>query len=212
MIVLDRIDRYRDGRPVLEDLSLHVEAKERLVVVGPSGCGKTTLLRIVAGLEAPDRGRVVIAGKVVSADGRILVEPKDRQIGMVFQDLALWPHMSVAGNLEFGLRVRGVARRERGVRVERMLREVGLEGYRNRRPSSLSGGERQRVALARALVLEPKIVLMDEPLSSLDEALNIRLRRLIVQLQERLGFTLLYVTHNKDEASQIATRLLRLGG
>ena len=129
---------------------------------------------------------------------------------MVFQDLALWPHMSVKGNIEFGLKVKGVPKREREEKIQRVLEEMELAGLEERKPSQLSGGQQQRVALARTVVTEPEIVLMDEPLSSLDEELNVRLRREIVQMQERSGFTLIYVTHSKDEAADIGERIVKL--
>jgi len=206
MVELENVTVRHGDETVLERLSLEVEAKERLVILGPSGCGKTTILRLVAGFVVPDGGSVRIGGRTVSADGRILVPPEERNVGMVFQDLALWPHMRVEENIGFGLMVRGVPRRERKERIDAMLRLVGLEGYGRKRPSELSGGEQQRVALARALILEPQVLLMDEPLSSLDRPLADRLAREIVRLQERIGFTLLYVTHLEEEARIIGTR------
>jgi len=193
-------------RVALDRVSLAVEEGERVVVLGPSGCGKTTVLRLLAGLAVPDQGRVLVDGRLAAADGRLLVEPERRGLGMVFQDLALWPHLSVAGNLELGLRARGVPRSERRRRVRAMLELVELEGLAGARPGELSGGQQQRVALARALVLEPRALLMDEPLSSLDLELNRRLREEILRLQARLGFTLVYVTHDHEEAEQMATR------
>ncbi len=194
--------------PILEDLTLEVEERERLVIHGPSGCGKTTLLRLIAGFLAPQRGTVVLEGKVVSQKGRILVPPEKRNLGMVFQDLALWPHLPVEGNIEFGLRARGMSKKERKKRVEEMLKMVNLSSHKGKKPTRLSGGEQQRLALARALALEPRILLMDEPLSSLDPELNRHLRGAILHLQERLGFTLIYVTHSREEARDIATRLV----
>ncbi len=194
--------------PILEDLTLEVDEGERLVIHGPSGCGKTTLLRLIAGFLAPQRGTVVLEGKVVSQKGRILVPPEKRNLGMVFQDLALWPHLPVEGNIEFGLRARGMPKKERKKRVEEMLKMVNLSSHKGKKPTRLSGGEQQRLALARALVLEPRILLMDEPFSSLDPELNRHLRGVILHLQERLGFTLIYVTHSREEARDIATRLV----
>ena len=175
-----------------------------MVILGPSGCGKTTILRLIAGFLAPDVGRILLNGIEVSKNNKILVPPEKRDIGMVFQDLALWPHLSVYGNIAFGLKVRGVPKHERNLRVREILELVGLPGFERRKPSELSGGQQQRVALARALVLEPKVLLMDEPLSNLDLELNLRLRKEVVRLQEKLGFTLLYVTHDREEAFSIA--------
>ena len=175
-----------------------------MVILGPSGCGKTTILRLIAGFLAPDVGRILLNGIEVSKNNKILVPPEKRDIGMVFQDLALWPHLSVYGNIAFGLKVRGVPKHERNRRVREILELVGLPGFERRKPSELSGGQQQRVALARALVLEPKVLLMDEPLSNLDLELNLRLRKEVVRLQEKLGFTLLYVTHDREEAFSIA--------
>lgn len=197
-------------RVALDGVSLAVEEGERLVLLGPSGCGKTTVLRLLAGLAVPDRGRVLVGGRLAADEGRLLVEPEQRGLGMVFQDLALWPHLSVAGNLELGLRARGMPRIERRRRVRAMLELVELGELAGARPGELSGGQQQRVALARALVLEPEALLLDEPLSSLDLKLARRLRTEILRLQERLGFTLVHVTHDPEEAAQMATRTLRM--
>ncbi|MFV2072031.1 MAG: ABC transporter ATP-binding protein [Thermoanaerobaculales bacterium] len=195
-------------RVAVDDVSLTVNERERTVILGPSGCGKTTVLRLFAGLAVPDRGRVLVSGMLASADGRLLIEPEGRGLGMVFQDLALWPHLSVVGNLDLGLRARGVPRAERKRRVNEMLELVELTELAAARPGELSGGQQQRVALARALVLEPRALLMDEPLSSLDPELNLRLRGEILSLQDRLGFTLVYVTHDREEAFDLATRVI----
>ena len=195
-------------RLVLRDFTLNVERGERLVALGPSGCGKTTVLRLLAGLAVPDEGSIVVADRVVSADGRLFVEPEKRNIGMVFQDLALWPHLTVEGNLRFGLDARGVPKAAARQRVETTLQLVDLVDRRHARPAELSGGEQQRVALARVLVLAPQIVLMDEPLSSLNLELSVRLRSEVVRLHDELGFTLLYVTHNREEAFTIGQRVL----
>ncbi len=208
LLELDSVRLTYGGRPALDGVSLGVEEGERAVILGPSGCGKTTVLRLFAGLAAPGEGRVLIDGRLAAADGRIEIEPEERGLGMVFQDLALWPHLSVAGNLELGLRARGVSRAERKRRVKEMLDLVELGELASRRPAELSGGQQQRVALARALVLEPRALLMDEPLSSLDPELNHRLRTEILALQARLGFTLVYVTHDREEAVALATRVV----
>ncbi len=210
IIRLNSVSKFYKQSKVLDNLSLEIEEKERIVIVGPSGCGKTTLLRLIAGFTAPDTGSLFIEEDLAARDGKIIKEPQERNLGMVFQDLALWPHLSVEENIAFGLKARGVGKVERKERIKTILTLVDLIGYEKRKPFQLSGGQQQRVALARALVLEPKILLMDEPLSSLDTALNLRLRREIIGLQEKLGFTLVYVTHNEKEASDIATRLVKM--
>jgi ABC-type Fe3+/spermidine/putrescine transport system ATPase subunit len=211
LLALKSVSKSYGGRAALLDFSLDIADGERVALLGPSGCGKTTALRLLAGLETPDRGQVVIGGRLAAAEGRLVMEPEDRNLGMVFQDLALWPHMTVAGNLEFGLRARGVPKEKRREKIRAMLDKVELLAYAQRRPSSLSGGQQQRVALARALVLGPKALLMDEPLSSLDVALNLKLREEILALHGALGFALLYVTHDAEEAGAIAERVLTMG-
>jgi len=211
LLSLKSVTKHYGARTALQDFSLDIEEGERVALLGPSGCGKTTALRLLAGLETPDRGRVEIGGRLAAEDGRLVMEPEDRKLGMVFQDLALWPHMTVAGNLEFGLKARGVPKDRRQEQIHAMLEKVELLEYAQSRPSDLSGGQQQRVALARALVLGPKALLMDEPLSSLDAALNLRLREEILALQRALGFALLYVTHDADEARAIADRIVRMG-
>jgi ABC-type Fe3+/spermidine/putrescine transport system ATPase subunit len=211
-VELRQIGASYAGRRVLRDCTLTIAPGERVVLLGPSGCGKTTLLRLVAGFAAPDHGAVWLDGSVASADGRVLVPPERRGIGMVFQDLALWPHLSVRGNLEFGLKARGASRVECEQRVAAVLHRVHLQVPIEAYPDQLSGGERQRVALARALIGEPRLVLMDEPLSSVDYELNLELRGEIRALHEALGFTLVYVTHNLDEAFELAQRVVVLRG
>ena len=192
----------------MRDFSLEIEQGERMVLLGLSGCGKTTVLRLLAGFIAPDTGRILIDGAPVAAEGRTLKEPEDRNLGMVFQDLALWPHLTVKGNLEFGLKAKGLAKQEREERILEMLKLVQMEKSIHAKPAELSGGQQQRVALARALVTHPGILLMDEPLSSLDQELNTRLRQEILRLHENIGFALLYVTHNREEASDIGSRIV----
>jgi ABC-type sugar transport system ATPase subunit len=201
---------YRAKR-VIDALSFVIEAGERVVLFGPSGCGKSTALLLIAGLVAPDAGEIRLAGKVVSTAGRIHAAPQSRGVGMVFQDLALWPHMSVAENIGFGLRARRVAAAECRRRIDDIANLVGLGDYLQVRPGELSGGEQQRVALARALVLKPQLLLMDEPLSNLDMALSRRLRAEILRLHMELGFTLVYVTHSLEEVQDIGTRMIDLG-
>ena len=212
MITLENITLIYGGREVLKDFSLHIPPGQRLVILGASGSGKTTLLRLIAGFVAPVKGKITIDGTIVAKEGKILIPPHKRAIGMVFQDLALWPHMNVEENIAFGLKVHKVPRTTRKEKVREMLRLVGLEGYEKRRIDQLSGGQQQRVALARALALSPKVLLMDEPLSSLDPELNRRLRKEIVRLHEALGFTLVYVTHSEEEAEETGERKIVLKG
>lgn len=208
LIAFESVSKSYNTRSVIEDFYLEIGKKERLVILGPSGCGKTTVLRLLAGFIAPDAGRIVIDEEVVAANGKNLREPEERNLGMVFQDLALWPHLSVKGNLEFGLKARGIPEKERKQRIAEVLQLVRLGGLIDAKVTELSGGEQQRIALARALVLHPKILLMDEPLSSLDFELNLQLRKEIVRLQSELGFTLVYVTHNLEEAFDLSTRIV----
>ncbi|GIX29800.1 MAG: spermidine/putrescine ABC transporter ATP-binding protein [Porticoccaceae bacterium] len=193
--------RYGD-QVVLDGVDLEVLEGEFFSLLGPSGCGKTTLLRIIAGLEAPDEGRVFLAGRDMTH-----TPPHLRPVNTVFQSYALFPHLTVAGNVAFGLRMRRLPKREIRERVDAALDLVGLRGLAERRPHQLSGGQRQRVALARALVNEPRVLLLDEPLSALDLALRRELRLELVRLQERLGLTCLFVTHDQEEALVLSDRL-----
>jgi len=208
IVNIDSVSKRYNGEKALDNVSLGIEKGERIVILGPSGCGKTTILRLIAGFIVPDTGSISLAGELVCRDGRMITPPEQRNLGMVFQDLALWPHLSVKGNIAFGLKARGIQKSEREGRIREVLALVGMTGFKDRRPAELSGGQQQRVALARALVLEPRVLLMDEPLSSLDQELNIRLRKEILGLHEKLGFTLLYVTHDRDEAFDIASRIV----
>jgi len=210
MIEIKELSFSYEEKTVLQNITLFVKPSERLVLLGSSGSGKSTLLRLIAGLIAPTSGEIVIEKRVVSKDGKILIPPHKRGISMVFQDLALWNHMNVAQNIAFALKMKKVPKKEQMQRVSQFLEIVSLQGYEQRKIDELSGGEQQRVALARALVNAPKVLLMDEPLSSLDEELNVHLRQEIVSLQERLGFTLVYVTHNKEEAATIAHRIVKI--
>jgi ABC-type Fe3+/spermidine/putrescine transport system ATPase subunit len=195
---------------IIKNLNLHIEKGERLVILGASGSGKTTLLRLIAGFTAPTFGEIEIDNKIVSKDKEILVPPHLRGIGMVFQDLALWPHMNVKENISFGLKINKTPKKEIEKKVKEMLSLVGLDRFENKKIDELSGGEQQRVALARSLIVLPKILLMDEPLSSLNRELNIKLSKEILTLQEKFGFTLIYVTHNEDEAKKIASKMIYL--
>ena len=201
--------RYGD-RLVVDALSFRIDEGERAVLHGPSGSGKTTVLRLVAGFLAPDVGRVLVGGQVVAADGAIRVSPERRRLGMVFQDLALWPHLTVAQNLDFGLKALRLAGQIRRQRIADMLARVHLDGSAEAYPSRLSGGQQQRVAIARALVAQPLAVLMDEPLSNLDDELRDELCGQILDLHEQLGFTLVYVTHSKEEMRRIGTKRIHM--
>jgi multiple sugar transport system ATP-binding protein len=193
--------RFGDTTAV-KDFTLSVTDGELLVLLGSSGCGKTTALRVVAGLEEVTEGTVTIGERVVND-----VDPKDRDVAMVFQSYALYPHLSVAKNIEFPLRQRGVDKAERSVKVKQSAEMLGLGGLLDRKPGQLSGGQRQRVALARAIVREPLVFLMDEPLSNLDAALRVQTRADIVELQTRLKTTTLYVTHDQVEAMTMGHRI-----
>ncbi len=188
--------------PVVEDLNLHVADGEFLVLVGPSGCGKTTSLRMLAGFERPTYGRIWIDDAVVNT-----IPPKARDIAMVFQSYALFPHMTVRQNLAFGTKVRREPRHEASVRVAEVADLLGLATLLDRKPASLSGGQRQRVALGRALMRRPKVFLMDEPLSNLDAALRVQMRTELEQLHKRFGITTLYVTHDQVEAMTMGDRI-----
>jgi ABC-type Fe3+/spermidine/putrescine transport system ATPase subunit len=187
------------GSVALEDVTLDFRPGGFNTVLGPSGCGKTTLLRIVAGFEAPDAGRVLIGGQ-----DRTDAPVWRRRIGFVFQSYALWPHMSVAQNVAYGLRLRGMPAAEVSARVERVLGSMGLAGTGPRPPGQLSGGQQQRVALARALVLEPELLLLDEPLSNLDARLRVEMRHEIRAVQRESGVTTVYVTHDQEEALELS--------
>jgi ABC-type Fe3+/spermidine/putrescine transport system ATPase subunit len=210
LIVFNSVSKAYWRNTVLHDFSLSVERGERVAILGPSGCGKTTVLRLLAGFIAPESGTISIDGEVVAVGRQILKAPEHRHLGMVFQDLALWPHLTVAGNLEFGLKSQGIPKTERAARIAEILELVEMNAYRRSHPAQLSGGQQQRVALARALVLQPKALLMDEPLSNLDEELNEHLRRELLRLHAQLGFTLLYVTHDRGEAIEIGTRIVHM--
>jgi iron(III) transport system ATP-binding protein len=205
-ISLERVSLSYGEHHALEDVGLRVAPGEDLALVGPSASGKTSLLRVVLGLAVPAAGTVRLGERVVARDGQSLVPPEDRNLAVVFQDLALWPHLSVEGNLAFGLQARGVGRRERAERIAAMLRRVGLDGLGRRRPGELSGGQRQRVAIARALVVEPGAVLLDEPLASVDVELRRDLLSLLRDLLRDRGTTVVHVTHDLREAAALARR------
>src|SRR6266481_3040352 len=186
----------------VEDLNLTVQAGEFMVVVGPSGCGKTTTLRMLAGLERPSYGRILIGERVVNN-----MAPRFRDVAMVFQSYALYPHMNVYDNLAFGMRARGAARTEVDQRVKETADVLGLASLLKRRPSELSGGQRQRVALGRALIRQPQVFLMDEPLSNLDAGLRVQMRAELSRLHQRFRVTTVYVTHDQVEAMTMGDRI-----
>ena len=189
----------------VNDVSFDVAQGSTLALLGPSGCGKTTILRCLAGLETPDGGSIEIAGeKIFDAARQVDLMPEKRALGIVFQSYAVWPHMTVSENVGFPLKVRGVPHAERRRRVSRVLETVGLAGFENRSATLVSGGQQQRIALARALVHEPRLVLFDEALSNLDAQLREQMRLELRLLQERLGFTAIYVTHDQAEAFGLA--------
>jgi multiple sugar transport system ATP-binding protein len=205
-IVLDGVDKmYAGGVKAVNDLSLEILDGEFMVLVGPSGCGKSTALRMIAGLEDVTRGTIQIGDRVVNN-----LPPKDRDIAMVFQNYALYPQMTVAQNLAFGLQMRKTPKRDIARRVQDAAKILGLEPYLARKPAALSGGQRQRVAMGRAIVREPQAFLMDEPLSNLDAKLRSQMRSEIAQLQDRLGVTTIYVTHDQVEAMTMGDRVALL--
>lgn len=201
--------RYGD-HPAVDTVSFDVNAGESIVVLGPSGCGKTTVLRLIAGLERPDAGEISLNGRQVAADGRNLVPPHLRQLGFVFQDLALWPHLTVRENLDFVMGAVGVARAERAVRAREVLALVRVDALAGRYPHELSGGEQQRAALARALAGRPKLLLLDEPFSGLDPELRVTLREELRALQRELQLTSMYVTHDRQDAATLADRIFEM--
>ena len=196
---------YPNGFEAVKDFSLEVEDQEFIIFVGPSGCGKSTTLRIIAGLEEISSGELKIDGRVVND-----VEPKDRDIAMVFQNYALYPHMTVFDNMAFGLKLRKVPKDEIKKKVEEAAKILDLEKLLDRKPKALSGGQRQRVAMGRAIVRNPKVFLMDEPLSNLDAKLRVQMRSEIASLHNRLKATIIYVTHDQTEAMTLGTRIVVL--
>jgi iron(III) transport system ATP-binding protein len=197
--------------PAVDDVSMEVHAGEFVVLLGPSGCGKTTLLRCVGGLERPDEGSIEIGGKeVFSSERGVNLMPEDREIGMVFQSYALWPHMTVFENVAYPLRARRVPKSEIGARVHEALTMVGIPELTAQYPSQMSGGQQQRVALARAIVARSRLVLFDEPLSNVDAKVREQLRDELVEMQRKLDFAAVYVTHDQDEAMALAHRIAAL--
>jgi ABC-type sugar transport system ATPase subunit len=205
-LLVEHVSVVRRGASVLSDVNLSIAEGEIVALFGPSGSGKTTLLRVILGLETPEHGKVSIGGKLVTRDQVRLEPPEDRNVAVVFQDLALWPHLTVRGNLDFGLAAKGMPRSERKDRISQMLARVGLAEKGERHPAQLSGGEQQRVAIARALVLDPHAVLLDEPLANIDVALKREILALFEGLFAERKSTVIYVTHDPREASVLATR------
>ena len=201
-IAVENLTKRFGSLAAVSDVSLAIEQGELFTLLGPSGCGKTTLLRLLAGFYAPDAGAIRFDDRVVNA-----VPPHERGIGMVFQNYALWPHMTVAENISYGLKLRKLASGEIDTRMRGALETVGLAGLGERYPGQLSGGQQQRVALARALVLNPQILLLDEPLSNLDAKIRVQVRAEIRKLQKDLGITTVYVTHDQEEALTLSDRI-----
>ncbi|MCL1801138.1 MAG: sn-glycerol-3-phosphate ABC transporter ATP-binding protein UgpC [Promicromonosporaceae bacterium] len=208
-VTFDHATRIYPGseKPAVDQLNLHIDDGEFLVLVGPSGCGKSTSLRMLAGLEDVNAGRILIGDRDVTD-----VQPKDRDIAMVFQNYALYPHMSVADNMGFALKIAGTPKAEIRQRVEEAAKILDLSEYLDRKPKALSGGQRQRVAMGRAIVRQPQVFLMDEPLSNLDAKLRVQTRTQIASLQRRLGVTTVYVTHDQTEALTMGDRIAVLKG
>ena len=204
-VVFDHVTRIYPGndKPSVDDLNMDIKDGEFLVLVGPSGCGKSTTLRMLAGLEEVNKGRILIGGKDVTT-----MQPKDRDIAMVFQNYALYPHMTVADNMGFALKIAGTPKEEIRKRVEKAAEILDLTEYLDRKPKALSGGQRQRVAMGRAIVREPKVFLMDEPLSNLDAKLRQQMRVELIELHKRLGTTFIYVTHDQVEAMSMGDNII----
>lgn len=202
LLRLSGLEKSFDGNPILRGISLDVRQGEFVTLLGPSGCGKTTTLRIIAGLLEPDAGTVMLDGKEITH-----LAPEKRDVNTVFQNYALFPHMNVEKNISYGLRIKGVKRPEWQKRVEEMLKLVQLEGYEKRMPAQLSGGQRQRVAIARAVVLNPRLLLLDEPLGALDLKLRQQMQQELKDIQKRLGIAFVYITHDQEEALNMSDRI-----
>jgi multiple sugar transport system ATP-binding protein len=201
-IIIDNVSKSYGKVVAVKDLCLEIPDKEFLVLLGPSGCGKTTTLRLLAGLEVPDSGKIIVDGRDISK-----VLPKDRDFAMVFQSYALYPHMNVFDNMSFGLKFHGVNKEERAAKVMRTAMGLEIDHLLKRKPKELSGGQRQRVALGRAIVRNPRAFLMDEPLSNLDATLRSQMRRELVKIHKELGRTFIYVTHDQVEALEMSTQI-----
>ncbi|MGQ9557211.1 MAG: ABC transporter ATP-binding protein [Desulfurispora sp.] len=206
-LALRNIGKSFKNVEVIKEINLEIADGEFIVLVGPSGCGKSTILRMVAGLEEPSRGQIIIGGRDVTR-----LEPKDRDIAMVFQDYALYPHMTIAENIAFGLKLRKIPKSELASRVAMAAEILSIQHLLDRYPKQLSGGQRQRVALGRAIVRQPQVFLMDEPLSNLDAKLRVQMRAELVKLQRQLKTTTIYVTHDQVEAMTMGDRIVVLNG
>lgn len=207
-LIMENVQKHFDGAPALAGIDAQISDGEFVALLGPSGCGKTTLLRLLAGFEQPSEGRLHIGDQQVAcARSNLFVPPEERNIGIVFQSYALWPHMSVKRNIAYPLEVRRMSKQERDKKVEEALALTGLGPYANRSPAALSGGQRQRVALARCLVTDPRAVLLDEPLANLDLALRATMQEAFAQFHQRTGATMVYVTHDQTEAMAMADRV-----
>jgi len=199
---------YGSGANAVDDLDLTIENGDFMCLLGPSGCGKTTTVRMIAGLENVTEGSIRIGEHVVDEPAsRTFVPPEKRDIGLVFQSYALWPHLSVADNVDYGLKLRRVGKAERQAKVEQMTQKLGIAQYRDRYPSQLSGGQQQRVALARMLAVSPELMLLDEPLSNLDSRLRLEMRAELKRIHQEFGATVVFVTHDQWEAMTLATRV-----
>jgi len=209
-VTVNAVGKRFGSHVALDQVSLRVLRGQAVVILGPSGCGKTTLLRMIAGLEIPDDGEILLNELPVSRPGRILVPPHQRGLGYVFQDLALWPHLTVRESLTFVLQAQPIARAQMAQRIRDTLALVRVQEFSDRYPHQLSGGEQQRVAIARAIVSEPELLLFDEPLSSLDPELRVLLRGEILHLQRTLGLTSVCVTHDRDDAVALADWIVEM--
>lgn len=212
-VLLEKIDKRYDSFHAVQALDLEISEGELVTFLGPSGCGKTTTLRMVAGLEIPTSGRIVLGDRIVNDPaGGLAVPPEGRHVGMVFQSYAVWPHMNVARNIDYPLRIQKTPKEERERRLREIVELVQLKGQEHKWPHQLSGGQQQRVALARGLIMKPSVLLLDEPLSNLDAKLRKSMRMEIREIQRELKMTMLYVTHDREEAEAISDRMAVMFG
>ena len=210
-IEIKNLKKKFDEKEVIKNLNLEINKGDFVSLLGPSGCGKTTILRMIAGFTDPTEGEIVIDGKVVySSSENIYVKTGQRKLGMVFQSYAVWPHMTVFDNVAYPLKIRKMPAEECKQKTMNILKQVGLDGRENDYPWSLSGGQQQRVALARGLVMEPSVLLLDEPLSNLDVQLRQKLKEELITIQKRTGITVIYVTHDQSEALQMSNKIVVL--